>query len=193
MYVAILSYWQCHLPYRSFSNLCSSICQLLILEDEPLMFCSGNFPMCRCLWGSFSISFLLDLAYLVLCEVLDLLWIELWTRINLHSSTCQLSAEQAPFVDKAVCPPPPPATTGGFWLLCKRSCVWIYFWVFNSIPLIYSSASVPTPCSFLSVLHWGTAWDQRWKFSKKFFFLFLRIVFAILGFLLLQMNFYWIF
>ena len=155
MYVAILSYWQCHLPYRSFSNLCSSICQLLILEDEPLMFCSGNFPMCRCLWGSFSISFLLDLAYLILCEVLDLLWIELWTRINLHSSTCQLSAEQAPFVDNAVSPLPPThthaANTGGFWLLCKRSCVWIYFWVFNSIPLIYSSASVPTPCIFISI------------------------------------------
>jgi hypothetical protein len=28
--------------------------------------------------------------------------------------------------------------------------VWVYFWVFNSISLIYLSATVPIPCSFLS-------------------------------------------
>jgi hypothetical protein len=26
--------------------------------------------------------------------------------------------------------------------------VWIHFWVFNSIPLIYLSITVPVPCSF---------------------------------------------
>jgi hypothetical protein len=30
--------------------------------------------------------------------------------------------------------------------------VWVYFWVFNSIPLIYMSGAVPVPCRFLPQL-----------------------------------------
>ena len=38
-----------------------------------------------------------------------------------------------------------------YWHLCQRSSVCksvVYFWVFNSIPLINMSVSVPVPCSF---------------------------------------------
>jgi hypothetical protein len=34
--------------------------------------------------------------------------------------------------------------------------VWVHFWVFNSIPLIFLSVSVPIPCSFYhhcSIIH----------------------------------------
>ena len=30
------------------------ICQILILEHKPLVFCSGNFPLCPCVQGSSS-------------------------------------------------------------------------------------------------------------------------------------------
>jgi len=42
-------------------------------------------------------------------------------------------------------------SNGCFWLLCQISMtigVWVHLWVFNSIPLVYLSVSVPIPCSF---------------------------------------------
>jgi hypothetical protein len=70
-----------------------------------------------------------------------------------------------PFVENAVFFP-----LDGFSSLVKDQVtigVWIHFWVFNSILLIYLPVTVPVPCSFLL----------------------LRIVFAILYFLLFQINF----
>jgi hypothetical protein len=52
--------------HKLFSSI-RSICQLLILEPEPLVFCSGNFPLCQCVQGSFLLSLLLDSVYVVLC------------------------------------------------------------------------------------------------------------------------------
>jgi len=66
--VAILSYWQCPLPYLIFSILWDPICHLLILESELLVFCSGNFHRCPMIPNSFLLSHLLDSAYLILCE-----------------------------------------------------------------------------------------------------------------------------
>jgi hypothetical protein len=43
--------WQCHSTYRSFSILWGPICQFLILEHKSLVFYSGNFPLCQCVWG----------------------------------------------------------------------------------------------------------------------------------------------
>ena len=64
--------------------------------------------------------------------------------------------------------------------------VWVHFWVFNSIPLFYLSISVPMPCSFY---HYCSVvqLEARNADSPRSSFL-LRIVFAILGFLLFQMN-----
>jgi hypothetical protein len=42
-------------------------------------------------------------------------------------------------------------STGWFYLLCQRSADhrgMVYFWVFNSILLIYLPVAVPVPCSF---------------------------------------------
>ena len=40
--------------------------------------------------------------------------------------------------------------------------VWVYFWVFNSIPLVYLSVTIPVPCSFLSQLLCSKALGQAW-------------------------------
>ena len=40
--------------------------------------------------------------------------------------------------------------------------VWVHFWVFNSIPLVYLSVSIPVPCSFLSQLLCSKALGQAW-------------------------------
>ena len=64
--VAVLSYWQYPLPYRSFAILWSPICWFLILEHKTL-FCSGTFPLCPCTWGFFPLTLLLVSGYLVLC------------------------------------------------------------------------------------------------------------------------------
>ena len=44
--VVILFYWQCPLPYRSFSILWGPICRFLILECKSLVFSLGNFALC---------------------------------------------------------------------------------------------------------------------------------------------------
>jgi hypothetical protein len=44
--VAILSYWQCPLPYRSFAILWGPICRFFILQHKPLLFCSWIFFPC---------------------------------------------------------------------------------------------------------------------------------------------------
>ena len=114
----------------------------------------------------------------------------------MHSSTCWLPVEPAPFVDNAVFFP-----LDGFSSFVKDQVtigVWIHFWVFNSIPLIYLPVIVPIPCRFFfvlfcffvflsSLLLCSTVWGQGWWFPSEVLLL-LRIVFAILGFLLFQMN-----
>ena len=52
--------------FQKLFNFIKSHFQLLILEPEPSVFCSGNFPLCRCVRGSF-LTFLLS-VYLVSCE-----------------------------------------------------------------------------------------------------------------------------
>ena len=52
----------------------------------------------------------------------------------------------APFVENAVFFP-----LDGFSSLLEDQViigVWVHFWVFNSIPLIYLSVTIPEPCSF---------------------------------------------
>ena len=70
----ILSYWQYHLPYRSFSVSWGPICQLLIFKPEPLGLCSGKFPLCQGVLGYFPLILLLDPVYLVLCGGLWSTW-----------------------------------------------------------------------------------------------------------------------
>jgi hypothetical protein len=52
----------------------------------------------------------------------------------------------APIVENAVFLP-----LDGFSSLVEDQVtigVWVHFWVFNSIPLVYWSVSIPVPCSF---------------------------------------------
>ena len=52
----------------------------------------------------------------------------------------------APFVENAVFFP-----LDGFSSLVKDQVtigVWVHLWVFNSVPLVYLSVTIPVPCSF---------------------------------------------
>jgi hypothetical protein len=52
----------------------------------------------------------------------------------------------APFVENAVFLP-----LDCFSTIVKDKVtigVWVHFWVFNSIPLVYLSVTIPVPCSF---------------------------------------------
>ena len=74
-----LSYWQCPFPYRSFSVSWDHICQLLILESEPLVFCSGNSP-CANVFDTLSHFLIYCIHCVWFCvEALDLLELELCT------------------------------------------------------------------------------------------------------------------
>jgi hypothetical protein len=66
-----------------------------------------------------------------------------------------------------------------FYFLVKDQVtigMWVHFWVFNSIPLIYMSVSVPVPCSFYQY-----CCGVELKVRDKSLLL-VRIVFDILGF-----------
>jgi hypothetical protein len=66
-------------------------------------------------------------------------------------------------------------------------CLWFYFWVFNSISLINISVSVPIPCGYF--YHYCSIVSLRSGIViSQAILLLLRIGFAILGFLPLQMN-----
>jgi hypothetical protein len=62
----------------------------------------------------------------------------------------------------------------------------VHFWVFNSIPLIYLSVSVPVPCSFYHKC--SVVQLEVRRVIPPQVLLSLRIVFAILGSLLFQIN-----
>jgi hypothetical protein len=60
--------------------------------------------------------------------------------------TCRAQVEPAPFGENSFFFP-----LGGFGSFVKYQMiigVWVYFWVFKSIPLIYLPVTVPVPCSF---------------------------------------------
>jgi hypothetical protein len=74
LWILFFSYRKCPSPYKSFSILWVPICQFLIIEHNPLVFCSGYFPLCHCVWGFAPLSPLLDSVYLVLYEGLWSTW-----------------------------------------------------------------------------------------------------------------------
>ena len=150
--VAFLSYWKCPLPYRSFAMLWGPICQFLILEHKPLVFCSGNFPLCPCAQGSSPLSFLLVSVYLVLCGGPWSSWI--WglykdIRMDRFAFFYMLTTSWASTICWKYCHFP----VDNFSTLVKdqvskNNFVWVHFWVFNCIPLDYQSVMVPVLCSF---------------------------------------------
>jgi hypothetical protein len=151
MLVAILSYWQCPLPYRSFAILWGTTCQFLIL----------------CIWFS--------------VEVFSPLKLELWykeIRMDQFSFFYMLTTSwNSTICWKCVFFP-----LGDFSSFVKDQehlGVWVYLWVFNSIPLIYLTTPVPIPGSFLSLLLCSRAWGQGWWFTPDVLLL-LTIVFGTL-------------
>ena len=90
----------------------------------------------------------------------------------------------APFVENAVFLP-----LDNFIFLVEDQVtigVWVHFWVFNSIPLFYLSITIPVPSSFSHncfVVNFRSGMVIPPKVLLS-----LRRLFAILGFLLFQMN-----
>jgi hypothetical protein len=126
--------------------------------------------------------------FYIKCSVSGFMWRSM-IHLNLsfvkrNSTACYLPVETASFVENPV-----------FFLLDDFSSLvkdqvtivlWVHFWVFNSIPLMYLSVSVSVLCGFLSQLLCRTSRGQEWWIHQWLFLL--RIFFAILGFLLFQMN-----
>ena len=115
------------------------MCQLLILLPETLVICSGNFPLAN-VFEALS-------HFLFYLEVPDPLGLELCIKkyiwINLHCFSCRHSIRPAPFVDNVFFFP-----LYVFVSFVKDQVsidVYIYLWVFNSIPLSNLSVSVPIP------------------------------------------------
>jgi len=137
--VAILSYWQCPLPYLIFSILWDPICQLLILESELLVFCSGNFHQCPMIPNSFLLSHLLDSAYLILYEGPWCTWLSAFILqpANLHLNHLLKNFTFLPL--------------DCFVIFVKDQVdigVWVYYWVLHSISLINLPFSVRIPHFF---------------------------------------------
>jgi hypothetical protein len=61
--------------------------------------------------------------------------------------------------------------------------MWVYFWVFNSIPLIHLFISISSPCSFYYYCS-----EVQLKLRDFQRFILFRIVLAILVFLFFQMK-----
>jgi hypothetical protein len=119
VWVAVFSYWQCTLPYRSFSIFWGLICQFLILQHEPLVFYSGKLVLCQCAWCFFLGSFLLVSAYLVLCGGFLFTWtLPLYKdlRMDQFAFFYMLSSSWSNITSWKCC-----FSTGWFCILCQRS------------------------------------------------------------------------
>ena len=70
---------------EAFSILWRPLCQLLISEPEPLVFCSGKFPLCQCVQGFFTLSLLLGSTHIAVCGYpwFTLTW-ALYKEINIY-------------------------------------------------------------------------------------------------------------
>ena len=158
--------WVLPLPYRSFSDLGGPTYQLLIIVPEQLEFCLGNILLCQGIQGSFQISLLLEYVYPGLCRGTWFTWA--WalykiTNMGLFSfSTYRLLVRTALSIEERFS-----FSIEYFWLLCQRSSMWFYFWIFYSIPLFNLTVSVSIPHSFypyssvllLEVRDAGSSWS----------------------------------
>lgn len=141
-------------PSWSFAVSWGLIHGLLILEPEPLVFCSGNCLLYQWVQGYFPLYILWNLMYIhyVLRSLIhldlsfvhsykngsifillyvDIQWYQHHSLKILYFSTIQ------------------------FWFLCQNPVsmsLWVYFWGFYLIPLIKVCASVLIQCSFFVCL-----------------------------------------
>ena len=111
---------------------------LNLIEHEPMMFFSRNYLLNQCVQSYFLFFLLLDIVYSALCWSPWLPWIKFpagwWVYIYLHSSIFRYLVRLAPFAKDAFFYP-----LYGFGFFVKSQVskdVWVYFSVFNSIPLI---------------------------------------------------------
>ena len=100
----------------------------------------------------------------------------------MHSPTCRQLVRPVPFVENSFF-----FLLYGIWVFAKDQVsigVWVYLWVFNSIPLIHPSGSVPIPGVFYHCFYMRSG-----MVISPEVLLLLRIIFTILGFLLFHIKF----
>ena len=161
--VAILSYWKCPFPYRTFAILWVYNCLLLILEHKLLVFCSGNFPLCPSVWGSSPFSLLLVSVYLVLSAVSrsTLTWaFYRKMRMGQFAFFSMLTSNWT----STIC--------WKYWLSFRssdRRCVASFLslqFYYIDLPICYFTINM----QFLSLLLCSTAWGLGCWFPQKFFY-----------------------
>lgn len=115
---------------------------LLILVSELLVFCSERCHLCQCVQGYFALSLLLDLVYLgfclfdwFFCCCLGLEFCVGWSIwVYLHSSLCRHPVRPASVFEDIFF-----SLLYSIGFFVKNQVfigMWVYFWVFDLIPLI---------------------------------------------------------
>jgi hypothetical protein len=92
------------------------------LRPETLVFCSGKFPLCQCIWGYFPLSLLWDSEYLVLFWGPWFTWIWALYKVINNESICIFLHADCQF-DQHHLLKMLSFSTLWFWLLCQRSRV----------------------------------------------------------------------
>ena len=160
--------------YRNFSVSRDSIYQLLILEPEPLVFCSGSCLLYQWVQGysllcsiRFSISGF-TLRSLIHLDLSFLQGDKYGSICILILAGCQLNQHHLLRMLSFFF-----FLSYGFSFLVKSQVsisVWVYFWVFNLILWTDLSISISTSCIFYYICSVVQLEVQRWWCLQKFFY-----------------------
>ena len=152
------------------------------------MSCTGTCPLCQCVWGSLLLSLVLDSMYLVLCGGPWVTWTRaLYKEIRIHQFAffyMQTASWTSTNCWKCCL-----LSTGWFWLLWQRSSdhmnvgsfLGLQFYSVGLLVSLYQKHDI-----FITIALWYIL--RSGMVISRAILLLLGIVFAILGFMLFQIN-----
>ena len=166
----------------------SHLTLFLVLQHESLVSCTGTFPLWQCVWGSLLLSLVLDSMYLVLRGGPWVTWTwALYKEIRIHQFAffyMQTASWTSTNCWKCCL-----LSTGWFWLLWQRSSdhmsvgsfLGLQFYSVGLLVSLYQKHDIFITIALWYILRSGMV--ISWAIL-----LLLGIVFAILGFMLFQIN-----
>ena len=166
----------------------SHLTLFLVLQHESLVSCTGTFPLWQCVWGSLLLSLVLDSMYLVFRGGPWVTWTRaLYKEIRIHQFAffyMQTASWTSTNCWKCCL-----LSTGWFWLLWQRSSdhmsvgsfLGLQFYSVGLLVSLYQKHDIFITIALWYILRSGMV--ISWAIL-----LLLGIVFAILGFMLFQIN-----